>query len=463
MGFFKKLVGYGAQIAGAYYGGVSGYKAGKLVSDKLNKKGVFAKQPTAQAGAAGVPAGVGGGTNAATSAVPALSGLSALPGSSQVPSIGYNTNATRVGSVARPLTGITNDGILAGAEQAQLTQAGNLSGIGSLATRLGLANYGQQQGDLQRVRVGSDISAGQNLQAMTDQFQTAGDTRAFINENYRPINRAIVQDAMNYGSPGRVAREAGDAAARVGQQADIGRENLLREATSRGVNTGSGNFIAGLAQNGVGEGIAKAAAANTARREVDEIANQRRLQASEIGQREEQNQLNQLASSQQAGDAMQRALLSPINASNEVQQGLNSSLNLGSSATTAAASVLSDAYKQRSGNIYNYDKLNTDTRLQLERLLQDRAQNLDDTALRSGAAADAYNLNRFDRTLQVAKNPQEVYQLETARANSAGGGAAAAAKPSTAQKVGSIVSTIGADNIAKGVSAGYDYLAGLFV
>jgi hypothetical protein len=111
------------------------------------------------------------------------------------------------------------------------------------------------------------------IQAATaaKQNQQADEAYQFTKNLYRPAEEKLVAAAMGFDTPERREQEAGQAMADVGSQVDLARASTVRELADRGVDASSGNAAVALSRMALGEGAAKAAAGNTARKNVEAV------------------------------------------------------------------------------------------------------------------------------------------------------------------------------------------------
>lgn len=92
---------------------------------------------------------------------------------------------------------------------------------------------------------------------------------------FQPLEDQMVRDAQNYSSPERKALAASEAIGDVRQQFEIGRGKNERRLTSLGVSPGSGRFNGEARRGETAESLAAAGAGNMARRNVDQIGDQK--------------------------------------------------------------------------------------------------------------------------------------------------------------------------------------------
>lgn len=114
------------------------------------------------------------------------------------------------------------------------------------------------------------------------QADIAEDTYAWGKEHSLPVIESLISDANAYGTVGRQNQAAGIAQADVGNAFAMQRESNNRDMMRYGVNPASGKFAGMNQQMGIAESLAKAGAATSARRAVDDAAFARKQVASGI-------------------------------------------------------------------------------------------------------------------------------------------------------------------------------------
>jgi hypothetical protein len=162
--------------------------------------------------------------------------------------------------------------------------------IGSMRKQDEIADETRAQ--MRKQGVLADELTGLTKAQITKQIELAEDARGQMRKQealsdksvehyestFKPMEARMVEraqqaqrDADEFRTPERAERAAGQAMADVGTQADIARANIRRELESRGVHSSSGNHAVALSAMGIREAAAKAAAANTARRQEEAL------------------------------------------------------------------------------------------------------------------------------------------------------------------------------------------------
>lgn len=141
------------------------------------------------------------------------------------------------------------------------------------------------------------------LALMRQQQQLTTEANQRYKSTFQPIEDRIASEALAYDTPARREAEAGQAMADVGSQVDLARAGVQRELASRGVDAGSGNAAIALSRMALGEGAAKAAAGNTARKQVETIGAAKLMDAAGLGRGVVSNQATTAGLALNAGNA----------------------------------------------------------------------------------------------------------------------------------------------------------------
>ena len=100
---------------------------------------------------------------------------------------------------------------------------------------------------------------------------------------YEPLQDAFIAEAQGYDTPERRAQKAMEAQADVAQQAALADEARKRDLARMGVDPTSGRYAATARSTDLGVGLAKAGAANLARRQVEAEGRALRADAVNLG------------------------------------------------------------------------------------------------------------------------------------------------------------------------------------
>lgn len=128
-----------------------------------------------------------------------------------------------------------------------------------------------------------DATTSSFLDAMEFNNENARKDRARYESVYQPLEDSLIAEYEDYASPERIAKEQGAAIAGVGQQFEAARQNAQRSLEDYGINPSDTRY--GALDIGVrlAEAGAKAAASDTARREVENTQRALRSEALNIG------------------------------------------------------------------------------------------------------------------------------------------------------------------------------------
>jgi hypothetical protein len=141
------------------------------------------------------------------------------------------------------------------------------------------------------------------LGLMNQQQQLTDEANTRYKGTFVPIEERIAREAMAYDTPERREQEAGQAMADVGSQVDLARAGVQRDLADRGVDASSGNAAVALSRMALGEGAAKAAAGNTARKQVETIGAAKLADAAAMGRGVMTNQGTTASLALNAGNA----------------------------------------------------------------------------------------------------------------------------------------------------------------
>lgn len=130
----------------------------------------------------------------------------------------------------------------------------------------------------------------QQLSDMRKQSSLTDEHAQFYRDTYKPIEQRLAGEAEGYDTAQRREAASGDAMATVGQQFDVARASMARDASARGVDPSSGNFAASMGTLGATEAAAKASAGNAAAKQVETVGYARRMDAAGLGRGTVSNQ-----------------------------------------------------------------------------------------------------------------------------------------------------------------------------
>lgn len=140
-------------------------------------------------------------------------------------------------------------------------------------------------------------------------------------DTFIPLAQGIAKQAQDYASPERREQAAADAIAGVHTQADNANAAMRAKAAANGVDVTSGNYLAQERAGAVQDTAASAAAANTARNQVDTDGFNREVAAAGVGNNLASNGVAQTGSALNAGtSAVNNAQVPLLVNSNGTQQ-----------------------------------------------------------------------------------------------------------------------------------------------
>lgn len=115
------------------------------------------------------------------------------------------------------------------------------------------------------------MKIGQQQSDIADYNQTtAKEDRAYWEETYKPVEKQVAADAMDYDSAARQEQVAGERRAQVSKSFANQRASAARELEAMGVNPNSGRFASMSATMDMNQALGEAATMNAARTEVQD-------------------------------------------------------------------------------------------------------------------------------------------------------------------------------------------------
>lgn len=118
---------------------------------------------------------------------------------------------------------------------------------------------------------------------------------------FQPLEDQMVRDAQDYSSPERKALAASEAVGDVRQQFEVGRQQQGRQMAAMGVNPASGRFAGESRRGATAESLAAAGAGNMARRQVEQIGDQKMAGVVNMGRGMAVNPATSMGMANQAG------------------------------------------------------------------------------------------------------------------------------------------------------------------
>ena len=187
-----------------------------------------------------------------------------------------------------------------------------------------------------------EVSQAQ-LEQMREQTATSKQARDDYNNTFRPLEQSLVKDAQEHDTPERRAAEAAAGSADVETQISAQRAVTAREMERAGVNPASGRSIALQGSMDLGAAKAKAGAANSAAKAVEQIGYARKMDAASLGRGIASSQGTSAALAMQQGQgaiaASQGALAANQSGNNFMSNAYSSALSGLSGAGSAYGSV----------------------------------------------------------------------------------------------------------------------------
>lgn len=168
-------------------------------------------------------------------------------------------------------------------------------------------DLGKEQLEWAKEAYGQDRAVAQTVIDAALARQTANDADARKDRQryetvFQPLEDQLVADANSYNSEGRREQEAGRAAASVAESFEASRRAAQQNLESYGVDPTSTRYAALDAGSRISQAAATAAAANEARRSVEDTGRSLRSEALQIGQMYPSNIATTSSTSMQAGN-----------------------------------------------------------------------------------------------------------------------------------------------------------------
>jgi hypothetical protein len=125
--------------------------------------------------------------------------------------------------------------------------------------------------------------ADQQMATQNELMQMGREDRQYQMETFRPVERGLVADAMNFSTADFREQQARDAAAATGRAFGVMQDAAGRAAASRGVNPNSGAGMALQSQNMLGLSAQRANAMTSARTQAEQLGFARRMDVTGLG------------------------------------------------------------------------------------------------------------------------------------------------------------------------------------
>lgn len=189
-------------------------------------------------------------------------------------------------------------------------------------------NYENQAPAREAAAARANAVSEAQLSSMNQNMRLARDYADYQSNTFRPMERALIDEANNYDTNARRDQAAGAAMADVSQQAASARDIQQRNLTRMGVNPNDGRFAAMSNQTTMQEALGKAAAGAQARRQTEIQGYARRADAVNLGRGLASNQATSSGIALNAGNASANSAQMPLGqnqaATQMMGQGFNS-------------------------------------------------------------------------------------------------------------------------------------------
>ncbi|GEQ76473.1 hypothetical protein CTTA_3478 [Comamonas testosteroni] len=186
--------------------------------------------------------------------------------------------------------------------------------------------YGETADERAAATAVADQVSRSQLEAQNLQNKVAQAGYEDYTSTYRPLEQKLVADAQAYDTPERRAAEAASASADVETSIAAQRGATMRAMERSGVNPASGKVMAMAGALDIGAAKAKAGAANTAMKTVEQQGYARRMDAANLGRN--------IASAQGTSASI----------ASQIGAGAVGSANAGLGAATSGQGILNSGY-----------------------------------------------------------------------------------------------------------------------
>ncbi|HYE70816.1 MAG TPA: tail fiber domain-containing protein [Aquabacterium sp.] len=172
----------------------------------------------------------------------------------------------------------------------------------------------------------------------------ADETYAYTKSVFRPAEERMATDAMGYDTAERREQEAGQAVADVQSQFDVARGNLGRELAARGVSVGSGAGASAMGRIAAQEGLARAAMANQARKNVETVGAAKVADVAALGRNIAATNATQTQLGLQAGNSSVGNAQVPLQVSAQQGSQMAQGFGVGIQGNTSAGNLMVGQY-----------------------------------------------------------------------------------------------------------------------
>jgi hypothetical protein len=199
-----------------------------------------------------------------------------------------------------------------------------------------------------------DVADAQ-LATSRQQSQIADEERAYLTNTFRPLERSLVAEAIDYDTSARRDTMANEAIAGVNSQFAGAQQGINDAAGARGVDVSSPAVMAELRKLMVAQGAAGALAGNQARRNVEQQGYARRMDAASLGRNLPSQQATAAQIATNAGSTSVGTAGVPLSVSQQATQGLMQGIGTNMQGNSSAAGIMNQVYN---GQLSAWDSIN---------------------------------------------------------------------------------------------------------
>ena len=174
---------------------------------------------------------------------------------------------------------------------------------------------------LERLANTSQEAADIQIGTARKQAEQADDYQAYMKDTFRPVEKALVDEAMSYDTAAEGERMAGEAAAKVGESFGVGRRTMERQMADQGININDGAYAGGTRQLAMKQASETAGAANKGRQDAETIGWAKKMDAASLGRNLPGNQATSASLATSAAGA-------GVNSSGAAGQGVAQGANM---------------------------------------------------------------------------------------------------------------------------------------
>jgi hypothetical protein len=180
------------------------------------------------------------------------------------------------------------------------------------------------------------------LASMQQNDAISKDYYDYQKNTYRPLEKQIVAEAVNYDTADRRAEESAAAKADVTMAVDAAQAATARNQQRSGVNPNSGKALALGSQMALGKAAMLAGADSSARRNVETQGYARRMDAANMGRNLASNQATSANIAMQYGNSSTNNAMAALTPSNQANGMMGSAYNTGINGNAAAGRIYTD-------------------------------------------------------------------------------------------------------------------------